>query len=207
MQTSLNIAIFGGSFNPFHNGHLAILDTVKSALPFLNKVIIMPSYISPLKQTKAFNKAANQHRLNMLNLFVNTTKNYELSQLEINQATTSYTIQTLQTLHAEQPTANFHVIIGSDNFFQLHLWKDYQELLSMTKFIVINRKEITAEQYQDYLNQHIPAQYSNQFIYLTIAPIPISSSSIREKIQTGQNIRQDVPSYIADYIYSKGLYQ
>jgi nicotinate-nucleotide adenylyltransferase len=149
------IAIFGGSFDPPHLGHIEI---AKKALNFADKIIIMPNYLNPLKSN--FSAPPNL-RLKWLKKVFNDKK-IEVSDFEIKQNRAVYTIETIKHFKPD------YFIIGSDNLKTLHKWKDIDEILKRVEFIVAKRGEIDKELLKKY---HI-----KKIIDLDI---PISSTKIR----------------------------
>ena len=228
---SPKILLFGGAFDPLHNGHLAILSQTKKHQSF-HKIIIIPSYTPPLKNQSL---ASANDRLNMLKLFCQRHPNHELLDFEIQKKGISYSIDTINHVQNMYPNHELYFLIGSDNFFMFHQWHNYSKILQKTKLIIINRTKIKKEIYfqakresRKFLNLHdrvsaekkgLNTLYLNyhqkylstfplsQFIFLDIQPIPISSTDIRQKVAHHQNISSLVPPYIAQYILNHQLYQ
>ena len=117
---------FGGTFDPPHNGHLVIAEYVRHRLG-LNKVIFVPSWISPHKQDRRATSAAD--RLEMLRLTVERVAGLEVSDIEVRRGGVSYTIDTLRHLSSET-RAELHLLIGADNFVDFDTWHDWQAELT-----------------------------------------------------------------------------
>ncbi|GHU53000.1 hypothetical protein FACS1894132_04010 [Clostridia bacterium] len=132
----LQIGIFGGSFNPIHNGHIHVIKSAKE-LCGLDKVYVVPAYISPLKNTKEYVSA--EHRLNMCKLATENLPFAEVSDIEIKRQGVSYTIDTLEYFEKINTNAELYLIIGSDNFLNLHKWFRYEDILKICNLIVIPR--------------------------------------------------------------------
>ena len=122
----MKIGIYGGSFNPVHNGHLKvaewILDRVK-----LDKIIWVPLYKPYHKEISDLEDS--EHRYNMLRLALGKKKKYEISRVEIDAKIISYTLDTLLALKKQYPGNEFYEIIGGDSAETFHTWKDYKEIL------------------------------------------------------------------------------
>jgi len=104
------IGIFGGSFNPIHNGHLHLAKTAMQQFD-LQHVLFIPTYISPFKRT-AKDVADGTHRLAMCRLAIAPYPAFSVSDYELRQKTVSYTVHTISNLHAEQPDAELVLLIG-----------------------------------------------------------------------------------------------
>ena len=128
----MNIAIFGGSFDPVHLGHIEV---VKKALEDkdIDKIIIVPNYLNPLKNSFS---AAPKLRLKWLKEVFKDFENVEISDFEINQKRPVYSIETINHFKPK------YFIIGSDNLKTLHKWKNIDEILKKVEFIVATRGEI-----------------------------------------------------------------
>src|SRR3990167_8466433 len=129
------IGIYGGSFDPIHNGHLrAALETCEQLQ--LQKILFIPCY------HHAFNKclhASSEQRLAMLQLAIQGNSLFTVDDREINQPSTSYTIDTLISLHKEYPKQKFALIIGTDAFLQFHQWHRWREILHYANIIILHR--------------------------------------------------------------------
>ena len=127
-----NIALFGGAFDPFHNGHHYIINQLK--LLNFKKIILVPTGVS------AFNKNLTdaQHRINMINI---ATKDVQVSKYEVNQSTQiTYTIETIKYYLKKYP--RLVLVIGEDCFYTFDKWKDWEEILKLLKIIVVRRKSL-----------------------------------------------------------------
>jgi len=154
----MKIAIFGGSFDPVHMGHIEV---VKKALDFLdiNKLIIMPNYLNPLKHKFS---AMPETRLKWLKEVFKDFDKVEVSDFEIKQNKPVFTIETVKIFNPN------YFIIGSDNLKTLHKWKNIDELKNMVEFVVATRGNID----ENLLKKH----NINKIIKVNI---PISSTEIR----------------------------
>jgi len=129
------VGIFGGTFDPIHHGHLITAQSVKE-LRSLDKIIFMPAFISPHKQHAKASSA--EHRLNMIKLALDEIPFFECSEFEIKQHTISYTIDTLREY--KNYYEEIDLIIGYDNIFQFHTWKEPDEILKLANVVVLKRK-------------------------------------------------------------------
>ncbi len=188
------IGIFGGTFDPIHHGHLITAQSVKE-IRELDKIIFMPAYISPHKQHAKASSA--QHRLNMLKIALDEIPFFECSDYEIKQQTISYTIDTLREF--KKYFDEIDLIIGYDNIFQLHTWKEPDEILKLSNIIVLRRKSSYPI---DYLDKYVEAA-----LFVKTRAIEISATDIRNRVHANLPIHYLVPKNVEDYIYKNNLYK
>ena len=175
-----NIALFGGSFDPPHLGHVKIVEALKS-LDFIDKIIIMPTYLNPFKSN--FVADANT-RLEWLKDIFQDDQNVEVSAFEVEQKTKVPTIQTVKYLKQTYDTV--YLVIGADNLASLTEWYKYDELKTLVKFVVASRENID-----------IPDNY----IKLNVN-IPISSTTLRENrdiLFLPPKIAKQIKNYYKEY--------
>lgn len=198
----MNIGIFGGAFNPVHNGHIHLADNYFSAL-HLDKIIFIPTSVPPHKTAR--NLASAQDRIHMLELALSDRENYEVSTIEFERAGKSYTYDTLQALKRIYPDSKFFLIIGADQFMTFHHWYRFKEILEMVT-ICTSAREDEAEKGKmlDYAKtlDELDGKY-----YISDQPVlKLSSSDVRQKVKDGQDISFLVPAKVCDYISEKRLY-
>ncbi|MBI5787614.1 MAG: nicotinate-nucleotide adenylyltransferase [Candidatus Schekmanbacteria bacterium] len=216
------IAIYGGSFNPIHNGHLIVAEEIRQ-LFCLDRVVFVPAACPPHKSNETLIEA--RHRLNMVQLAIAGNPGFTISEMEIQRGGTSYTIDTLHAFHqqTDKPT-QFYFIIGSDAFLELNTWRDAHELFHYTHFIVIERPGALITRAIAFLQSFHPVDYqiltaplfscasitahNSGKVFFTQATLAnISSSGIREEAASGKSLRYLVPDAVIDYIKTMGLYQ
>jgi len=203
------VGLFGGAFDPFHLGHLAIVEAlVKSAL--LDELLLVPTAIAPHK-----NEAQGESgpRQSMLETVLDQrfrgpglSCHVEVSDVELQREGPSWTIDTVKGLISDRPNDKFYMIVGSDSYFSLHTWKSISLLLEKVDVIVINREQILSETYHIYLEQTLSFAKPDGFTFLTIDPVDASSSKIRRLIASHKSISSLVPDEVMTYIKQHGLY-
>lgn len=184
--------IFGGSFDPIHNGHLITAQSLIKSLK-LDKIIFLPAYRSPFKQNHG---AKALDRLNMVRLAIADNSNFLLSDYEILKKGTSYTVDTLRYLKAEYHNTELYLIIGADASTDLINWHNSLDLPLLCKIIVASRPGCSS--LPD--NSIIPMD----FVHTPL--IDISSTAIREMITNKIEINYLVPAAVIDYIHINNLY-
>ncbi|NOS83666.1 MAG: nicotinate-nucleotide adenylyltransferase [Ignavibacteria bacterium] len=194
------IGIFGGTFDPVHNGHLIMAENVKDQM-HLDEVMFIPSRIPPLKDIDNVSDAA--HRVNMLKLAIAGNDAFTYSDVELNMPGTepNYTVKTLLKLRDEYSRyeVKFYLIIGMDQLINLHKWKDPGKLFLLSEVIIINRP--------GYLIQQVENEYSRQGIFVPVPNIDISATDIRFRINEKRSIKYLVPQAVENYIYENNLYK
>lgn len=192
-EVNNRIGIFGGTFNPPHNGHIAIAKQAMKQLE-LNCVYFVPVYIPPHKQQNS--STAAKHRLKMLKLAVSGRKEFIASTIELRRRGISYTVDTLKFFKKHFPQAELVLIIGADNLAQFYSWKSPKTILQLSSLAVYKRKGFSLS----------PKDNAIDFIFLKGKLLQISSTEIRNKIAAGLDINTFVPSSINSYIKKHLLY-
>jgi nicotinate-nucleotide adenylyltransferase len=221
----MRIGLFGGTFNPIHRGHLwAALEVKKSF--HLDRVSLIPAALPPHKTPGAVANADD--RLEMIHLAIADLPGIMVSDVELNRAGPSYTIDTVR--HFKNTLAEdsrIYLIMGLDAFLEIDTWKSYAELLEQIAFIVMARPIEgcrDADQGWKILENYLKSTLSEDYEFLTargcyssegkppiyivdIDAMDISSTKIRQNIKTKQPIKGLVPPEVAEFIQSKGLYK
>ena len=131
----MKIGIFGGSFNPIHKGHIGVAKEAMEELG-LDKLIFVPAYKSPFKSKIKYEDA--EHRVQMIELV--KPENSEVSKFEINRKGTSYTIDTVRYMKQQYPNDELFLLIGTDNLYKLHKWRNIDEISELVKIAVFRRE-------------------------------------------------------------------
>lgn len=188
------IAIFGGTFDPIHNGHL-ITALYLYETRGLEKIIFVPSYISPHKQDKKSTDSI--HRINMIKLALEDFPYFEYSDFEIEKENISFTYNTL--IEFKKYYDFIELIIGYDNLLTFNKWKHPEKIIELAKLVVLKR------------SVDKPGEEKNKFFdnaEIVNSPIiEISSTQIRERVSSSKNISPLVPHKVKEYIYKNGLYK
>ena len=208
------IGLFGGTFDPIHNGHLRLAEMAEMECG-LQKIIFLPAAFPPHKSPTRL--TSFQLRAEMLRLALVGRTGYEYSFIEAELPPPSYTIDTLRFFNESWgKDANLFFLIGIDAFLEIRTWKGYDELLRTVSFVVseregnfIDRKHNLAQKLnykqEDHLWQSIDGK--QEVCFLRQPPLSISSSAVREAVRTGVAIRDLVPATVHQYIVHHGLYR
>lgn len=188
------VGIFGGTFDPIHNGHLITAQAVKE-IRDLEKIIFIPANISPHKIEIV--SLSSEHRLKMVQLAIESIPYFDYSDIELKRDSISYTIETLRNLKKKYD--KMELIIGYDNIFDFNTWKNPDEILELVKLIVVRRKTSIEPTKKD--------KYFHSVIFVDTPTIEISSSEIRQRVNNDQPINFLVPPKVNDYIHKFKLYK
>jgi len=187
------VGIFGGTFDPIHLGHLITAQSVRE-IRKLEKIIFIPAFISPHKSEVKTSSA--EDRLNMINIAIDGIDFFDCSDIEIKNGGISYTIDTLKELKEKYDEIEF--IIGYDNIFQFHTWKDPDGIMKLATIVVLKRKSSHPPEFKD--------KYYNQAVFVQTRGIEISATDLRERVKNGMPINFLVPPRVLEYIYNHKLY-
>jgi len=197
------IGILGGTFNPFHNGHLKMAVEAYVELK-LDELLIIPSGFSYMKSDETI--ADPMHRLKMAKIAVKKYPNINVSDIEIRREGPTYTCETIKQLRETYPDAEFYFIIGADTLFTMENWKNPRYIFKEVIIAVKQRDHIDGK------NIIRQAEYLTDKYKARIIPLPgkkvwVSSNIIRYSVETNDSIRPFVPENIARYIKRHGLYK
>jgi nicotinate-nucleotide adenylyltransferase len=199
-------AVFGGTFDPFHNGHLAVIDALND-MPRIRRILLIPNPIAP---HKAAAKAPADVRLEMLRAILEATPAWEakclVSEIELQRNEAARTVDTLAALAMQKWPRPFCLAIGSDSYFELHLWKDFEALLGMVDVLVFARKGADPEKYRGYFERHLAFASWDRFQFLSADFQDVSSQEIREKLASNEDVSGLVPGCIREIIKRYNLY-
>ena len=186
------LAIFGGSFNPVHLGHLHAVESVLRHLEY-NSVVVVPSYVPPHKRGDP--TTSHGHRVEMLKLASEPFNSIIIDTCEIEREGVSYTIDTVEDIRNRYVfSGKPGLIIGDDLLFEFHTWRRVDELIRSVDLIVARR-----------MSGVVPSAYP--YISVDNRIFTASSSDIRMRVKEGLDIADMVPGKVADYIQTHSLYR
>ena len=189
----MNIAVYSGSFNPLHIGHLAIIKHMIEVAGF-DMVYLIVSPKNPLKDgissasgTDRYNAAVEAVKRHFGTPATTGTCRIKVDDIEMNMPEPHYTIHTLKALRKREPENSFTLIMGADNLASIRKWKDYQCILTDFGIAVFPRKGYEMAS----LRQDLLSENSTYKISLLDAPlVTISSTEIREALKRGEDTSQ-----------------
>lgn len=196
----MNIGIFGGAFNPVHNGHMHLLGCYFDVLQ-LDKVILIPTADPPHKSSDGL--ISGTHRINMLSIASQGDKRIEISDIEFKLTGKSYTYNTLLELKKIYPDDRLFLIIGSDQYLYFQNWYRAGDILDMVTVVTAAREQEEYQALTDFKNSN---ENMKNTIISTAEAVPVSSSQIRAGIKNGENVSSLLPQGVYKYIMDNNLY-
>lgn len=220
----MRLGLFGGTFNPIHNGHLQIGGQVLRRLS-LDRITLIPSGDPPHKASTSLAPAG--HRLAMVRLAIQDRPGFEVSDLEIRSRLKSYSITTVESFRqAAGVEAALYFIVGLDAFLEFPTWRDASRLLALCHFAVVCRpgasfhalaglpempampeNDLSCLDHGTLDRVDVPTSHGTSIILLNIEPSPISASEIRDRFRKGLPVSNVLPASVESYIITHGLYQ
>ncbi len=221
-SSALRLGLFGGTFNPIHEGHLAVARRAREALG-LDQILFIPSGDPPHKTDRSLAPAAD--RCEMVRLAIASDPRCALSDIEIRRPGKSYTIDTIRQLRRDHGAGTqFYFLIGLDAFLDLPTWREPEALLHLCSFVVLSRPGTSFRALASVpLLPTIPAQAladldagrlavyetpigAQRLICLPVPPSDVSASEIRTCFQEGRSTANLLPPLVESYILKHHLY-
>ena len=210
-------ALFGGTFDPFHTGHLRMAIEVKEAFS-LSRIVFLPARHPPHKPGQPISDAAQ--RLAMTAAAVRGIPGFEVSDLELHREGPSYSLDTVRSFRRTEPGVDWLFVMGADSFGEISTWHRYRELLAACDFILLPRPgtaDLPSPPEGLRIEKEKPHCYSwkgesyllpgGRKLFCPAFPaLDISSRGIRQKIAGGKSIRGLVPPEVEAYIAGHRLY-
>ena len=195
----MRIGIYGGAFNPVHKGHVKLAREVKTKAN-LDKIIIMPSGVSPHKSSGSL--VDSIHRLEMCKLAFEG-EDYMISDLEIKREGKSYTVDTVTELKKLYPDDELYLIMGSDMLLCFHKWYRYEDILSAVTICATTRQgDISLDELKAYSRDVL----RKDTLIIDFEPFECSSTKVRNALLSGDDASSSVPCKVLSYIIEKSLY-
>ena len=181
------IAIYGGTFDPIHHGHLIV---AREALERLGteEVIFIPARVSPLRRTAPL--ARDEIRLLMIKAAIENEPGFAVDDCELRRPPPSYTVDTIEQIRQREGNAAIYCLIGEDNVDRLTKWRRFADLEKMVRIVVLDRS----------------GQQPRHAYPVIRRKIDISATEIRKRVATGRSIRYFVPPAVEEIIRREKLY-
>ncbi|MGH7537571.1 MAG: nicotinate (nicotinamide) nucleotide adenylyltransferase [Gemmatimonadales bacterium] len=183
-------ALFGGSFDPVHLGHLVVAEAVADALDA--RVRLMPAREQPFK--RAAHGATPEQRTDMLELAVAGNPRMAVEPIELGLPAPSYTVRTLRALAEREPGNRFTLLLGADAARDLADWYEVEALPGLAELVVFARPG------------WVVPDHGLLGRVVEVPAVDISATQLRRRVADGRSIRYLVPDAVRDYIAAHGLY-
>lgn len=204
-RTRHSIAIFGGTFDPIHKGHLDIARKVIE-LDLADEVMFVPAHAPPHKIGKQI--SCGKTRIELIKKLIAEEKDFSVSDYEVTAAEKhSYTYNTLKAMNMAFPHSRLQLIIGMDNLNEFHTWKNAREILDTYQVLTFKRPGAAKFNYHAFQERFGKALCERVQSNTIDSDLPYSSSEIREKIKNNKDASQLLPRIVYEEIQKQGLYQ
>jgi nicotinate-nucleotide adenylyltransferase len=195
------IGIYGGTFNPIHNGHLNMAKQMGNMLE-LDRILIIPANVPPHKVGVPITE--EKHRYEMCRLACEESRLFQVCDIELKREGRSYTVDTLNEISSKYNNSRLYFMVGSDSFLSVIKWVGFEKIIRLATLCTAprNTKEIP-----QLLKMEQLLRSKGAITRICDIPImPISSTEIRNRISKGLNVEEVLPQKIVDYIKKNGLY-
>lgn len=194
-------AIFGGTFDPLHIGHINIAFEALYLL-HLDEVIFVPTGNPPHKK----HITSNYHRVNMIKGTIEKYDKLSLSTYEVEKKDKSYTYETLEYFKNSEKDVEWYFIVGEDCLLDIEKWKNPDKVLGYATLVVFKRTDKNNDKLKEY-KEIIEKKYDTNIILLNNKVIDISSTFIRKSINQNHEVSFLLPSFVMEYIKKFKLYE
>ena len=198
----MKLALFGGSFDPPHLGHLRLTDFLLEKMA-LDRLVVSVANVSPFK-TDAESTVSDEDRLELCRRTF-TDPRVEVSDYEIRRGGVSYSVDVVRYWKEKKPKAELFFVVGEDQLLQFHRWRQYEEILSMATLVAVRREKSTPkETLEAYLKDH--PEIGKRALLLDYDPLPMSSTGVRSAVAAFRDLKPMLSPAAADYVEKRGLY-
>jgi nicotinate-nucleotide adenylyltransferase len=195
-----NVGVFGGTFDPVHNGHVAVASAVLEALG-LDQVLFVVTSDQWLRESPPQAPAVDRFR--MVELAVGSVEEFMASDVDIVREGSTYTIDTLRDLRQQLgDQAELFLIVGADSALSMDRWKDAEQIGQLARIAVVGRpgEDFSIES----LDESHPASGAR---YVEGPMVDVSATLVRERLTNEQSVEELIPATVAQYIEEHGLYR
>lgn len=197
------VGIMGGTFDPVHVGHLILGESAYEQFQ-LENVLFMPSGNPPHKRNRQ-GRATLEERVEMVRLAISGNPHFSLSLAEAHEEGYTYTKETLEKLHAENPDTEYYFIMGADSLFSFESWKNPEQIAQLATLVVAARHHVN-ETELDLAAARLEKLYGARICRLSTPNMDISSQMLRGWISDGRSVRYYLPDAVYRYIHDTRLY-
>ena len=201
-----SLGVFGGTFDPIHNAHLAVAEEAAETLG-LERVLFVPAGEPPHKPGRAITPADD--RLAMVELAIAGNPRFAVDRRELDRPGPSYTVDTLEALRADRLAAGQSVdltlVLSAEAFLGLMSWREPRRVLELARVVVAPRDGYP-DAGPDFLAEHLP-DFADRATFLDGPRMRLSASDLRARVASGRSLRYLVPDAVSGYIGDHGLYQ
>lgn len=198
----MKVGIFGGTFDPIHQGHMVIAEQVMGELG-LDHILFVPAGIPPHKEASSV-RASTEDRYDMVEAAVEGNERFSVDRVEVDAGRPMHSVETVQILKERSPDDEWFFITGADEVSNLLVWKDPDRLLEEVVMVAATRPGYDLSRLD-----HLEAKLRNfdRIFPVECTRVDISATGIRRRILQGKSVRYLVPEEVYEIIMERGLYE
>ncbi len=201
MTSPERIGVLGGTFDPPHNGHLALAQAVRDALA-LTQLLFVPAADPPHKPGQPIAPVAL--RVAMLQRALEGRPGMRLSRLDVDRPGPHYSLDTMRLLRTAHPDAQIWFVMGADSLRDLPGWHRPQKLVTLCRLAVVPRPGVAA---RPDMHKDVLPGLAQRVDMIDCGPFPLASSEIAARLCTGEDVSGMLPQVVLDFIAERGLYR
>lgn len=196
----MRIGIFGGAFDPIHNGHLLLAEQCREQCQ-LDEVWLVPTKIPPHKEAGSLSPDGD--RVEMLRLAIAGRPEFVVSKIELDRDEVSWTVDTLRQIREQRPDDDLFLLIGADSLRDFPTWREPEAISDLATIVAVNRGKQSLEE----LTADVDPKLAARVQLVTMPGISISATDLRRRVSEGKSIRYLVPRAVEQYIAGHNLYR
>jgi nicotinate-nucleotide adenylyltransferase len=201
-QSLKRVGIFGGSFNPLHQGHLIVAEFAAESIG-LDRILFTPVVHPPHKTASGL--LPIHHRRQMITMAINDNDRFQLSMVDAEREGPHYSVDTVQIIQQQYPGSQLYFVMGGDSFRSFPGWHQPMQIVQHARLAVMRRPSFRPVQPD--MHENILPGLTERINMIEAPPIGISSTRIREQLRLGRSIRYLVPHDVMNYINTHDLYR
>jgi len=199
----MRLGIYGGTFDPIHFGHLVLAEQCREQCR-LDEVWFVPASQPPHKMGTSITSVKS--RCEMVEFAISGHAQFRVSRIEVDRPGPSFTVTTLEELHAQDPTRELILLIGADSLNDLPTWRNPKRILELATIAAVNRGGMEISDVGE-LEQKLGTIVRERIQFVTMPEMEVSSFDIRRRVSEGKSIRYLVPRSVEVYVSQNHLYQ
>ena len=195
----MRLGIFGGAFDPVHNGHLLLAEQCREQCQ-LDEIWFIPTKIPPHKEAGSLSPDAD--RVEMLRLATAGRPEFVVSEIELERDDVSWTVDTLRQVRELRPDDTLFLLIGADSLRDFPTWREPESIAELSTVVAVNRGEASLAEITSGLSPSLAGKVQ----LVTMPGVSISATDLRQRVARGRSIRYLVPRAVEQLILDRGLY-
>lgn len=195
----MRLGIFGGAFDPIHNGHLLLAEQCREQCG-LDEVWFVPTRTPPHKDASQLTES--RHRVEMLKLATAGMPEFVVSRIELDHDAVSWTVDTLQRLREQRPDDELFLLIGGDSLRDFASWREPHAIAELATLVAVNRGDVSLDELTAGLDASIGARVRP----VTMPGVEIAATDVRKRMAADRSVRFLVPRAVEQYIRENKLY-